>query len=79
MSEADSLNACDLLIVGAAPAVMTPGKVQPGIGKGRSCAPVAIRTRRVSMTQVLRSACVSPTVKEPVLSISIMKTVVCAL
>ena len=32
----------------AAPAVITPGKVQPSTGKGRSNAPVATSTRRAA-------------------------------
>ncbi|MGY3652320.1 hypothetical protein ACVWW2_007611 [Bradyrhizobium sp. LM4.3] len=38
-------NADDFNIVCAAPAVITPGSVQPGIGNGRSSAPVARITR----------------------------------
>ena len=36
----------DFSSVCAAPAVITPGSVQPGIGNGRSSAPVARMTRR---------------------------------
>ena len=37
---------CALSAVCAAPAVITPGRVQPGIGNGRSSEPVATITRR---------------------------------
>ena len=39
-----------------APAPITPGKVQPGMGKGRSIAPVAIRTLVAEMVCDLPSA-----------------------
>ena len=38
----------DFSSVCTAPAVITPGNVQPGIGNGRSSAPVARMTRRAS-------------------------------
>ena len=44
---------CALSAVCAAPAVMTPGSVQPGIGNGRSCEPVAMMTRRASIMRAL--------------------------
>ena len=50
---------CALSTVCAAPAVMTPGSVQPGIGNGRSCEPVAMMTRRAS---IMRAA---PAIETP--------------
>src|SRR5207249_1421808 len=39
----------------AAPADMTPGSVHPGIGNGRSSAPLAMITARVITDRVLRT------------------------
>ena len=44
---------CALSTVCAPPAVMTPGKVQPGIGNGRSCEPVAMIMRLAAIMRAL--------------------------
>ena len=44
---------CAFSTVCAAPAVITPGRVQPGIGNGRSCEPVAMMTRLASIRRAL--------------------------
>ena len=44
---------CALSAVCAPPAVITPGSVQPGIGNGRSCEPVATMTRFAAIMRAL--------------------------